>query len=82
MVELIGSVAAFLTTACFFPQVHKVLTTRDTKSISLVMYTLFTLGVALWFVYGVLLVKWPIIIANIVTFTCSVIILAAKIRYG
>jgi MtN3 and saliva related transmembrane protein len=45
------------------------------------MYTSFTSGVALWLVYGILLDAWPIIVANVITLTLALSILAMKIRY-
>jgi MtN3 and saliva related transmembrane protein len=65
--DWVGTVAATLTTLAFVPQVLKVMRTRDVTGISLAMYATFTLGVALWLGYGVLIGKWPIIIANIIT---------------
>ena len=52
--------------------------TRDTRGISLAMYAVFTVGIALWLVYGVLLRSWPMIIANIVTLGLASAILAMK----
>ena len=52
----IGFIAALLTTVAFLPQALKVWQTRSAKDVSLGMYMLFTLGVALWLIYGVLLV--------------------------
>jgi MtN3 and saliva related transmembrane protein len=45
------------------------------------MYSLFTVGVALWLVYGVLMVAWPIIIANTITTSLALMILAMKMLY-
>ena len=64
MTSTIGFLAAVLTTVSFVPQVLKVWRARSATDISLGMYTLFTLGVALWLVYGVLIHSWPIIIAE------------------
>lgn len=77
--ELIGFAAAFLTTVAFFPQTLKVVRTRDTRSISLAMYVLFTFGVALWLVYGVLINSMPVVVANALTLAQSAIILAVKL---
>ena len=79
--DLIGSLAAVLTTASFIPQAWHTFRTRDVSGISLGMYSLFTVGVALWLVYGVLLVAWPIIIANVITTSLALTILVMKIRY-
>lgn len=63
----IGSIAAVCTTVAFVPQVIKSWRTRDLSGISLPMYTIFTLGVILWLVYGLLIGDWPVIIANAIT---------------
>ncbi len=81
MVELVGFTAATLTTIAFVPQAAKTFRTRDTKSISLGMYTVFTIGIGFWFAYGVLLGSWPMILSNIVTLGLSGGILAMKLRY-
>lgn len=76
--ELIGFAAAFLTTVAFLPQTIKVVRTRDTRSISLAMYVLFTIGVALWLVYGMLIGSLPVVVANVFTLAQSGVILAIK----
>ncbi len=80
--ELIGSLAATLTTVSFIPQVWQVWHTRHTKDISLAMYASFTCGVALWLVYGIQLGAWPIIIANCITLLLAGTVLVLKLRFG
>ena len=63
------------------PQALLTLRTRDVSGISLGMYSSFTVGVALWLVYGILLVAWPIIIANVITTSLALMILVMKLRY-
>ncbi len=77
--DALGYVAATLTTASFVPQAWLTLRTRDVSGISLGMYSAFTLGVALWLLYGIALGEWPIIIANALTVTLAAVILAVKI---
>lgn len=77
--ELIGYLAAMLTTSSFFPQAVKTIKTRDTDALSLGMYSLFTLGVFLWLVYGLYLANNAIIIANAITFLLSALILCVKL---
>jgi MtN3 and saliva related transmembrane protein len=79
--DLIGYAAAALTTASFVPQALHTFQTKDVRGISLGMYSAFTLGVALWLVYGVLLSAWPIVIANAVTLALAASILVMKLRY-
>jgi MtN3 and saliva related transmembrane protein len=79
--DLIGYGAAILTTLAFIPQTLKSWRTRDLSGVSLSMYSLFTLGVGLWLVYGILLDSWPIILANLVTLTLAGTVLFLKLRH-
>jgi len=81
LVNLIGTVAATLTTLAFLPQAWRSWRTRNLAGVSLAMYGFFTLGVFLWLVYGILLTQWPIIVANAITFVLSCSILVLKIRH-
>ena len=81
LIDWVGSIAAFLTTASFVPQAWQTFRTRDVSGISLIMYSLFTLGVALWLVYGILIMALPIIIANTITTSLALMILLMKLRY-
>jgi len=80
--ELIGYAAATLTTCSFVPQAWLTFHTRDVSGISLGMYSAFTLGIALWLVYGLALGAWPIVVANTVTLALASAILWMKLRYG
>lgn len=79
--DLIGAAAATLTTASFVPQALKTFRSRDVSGISLMMYSLFATGVALWLVYGLLLGDLPIVIANAITLALAIAVLVMKIRY-
>ena len=81
LTDTIGTVAACLTTCSFMPQAWHTFRTRDVSGISLGMYSLFTIGVALWLAYGLLLEAWPIIIANAITTSLALGILVMKLRY-
>jgi MtN3 and saliva related transmembrane protein len=80
--ELVGYVAAVLTTAAYIPQAVKVVRSRHTSSISLGMYCLINVGIMLWFIYGVLIGSWPVILANGTTFIFAATILMMKLRHG
>lgn len=80
--EWFGFLAAILTTTSFVPQAVKTIRTRNTSGISLAMYVIFTVGVGLWLVYGLLLGSWPMILANTVTLLLALTILVSKLRYG
>ena len=79
--ELVGYLAASLTTASFVPQAWLTFRTKDVRGISLGMYSVFTLGVALWLVYGLLAGAWPVVVANAVTLALAMAILVMKLRY-
>jgi MtN3 and saliva related transmembrane protein len=81
LAEIIGYFAAVLTTASFVPQAWHTFKTRDVRGISLGMYSAFTVGVAGWLLYGLLLGAWPIVIANAITLALAATILGMKLRY-
>jgi MtN3 and saliva related transmembrane protein len=77
--ETIGYLAATLTTASFLPQAILTIRTKDTESLSLSMYSLFTLGVFCWLIYGIYLSNKAMIFANAITLVLATSILAFKI---
>ena len=78
--EWVGCAAAAMTTISFMPQAWMTFRTRDASGVSLAMYSLFTLGIALWLVYGIRIGARPLIAANSVTPMLAGAILAMKIR--
>jgi len=83
-ITLLGYVAAVLTSLSFVPQALLVIRTRRTGGISLLMYSVFTVGVALWLVYGLMTGAMPIIAANAVTLALAgtILFIAASERWG
>ncbi len=81
-IQTIGIVAAICTTGAFLPQAIKTFKTKDTKGISLLMYSFSTLGIFLWLVYGLLLHDTPLILANSITVLLCGSILVLKIKHG
>jgi MtN3 and saliva related transmembrane protein len=77
--EILGYVAATLTTVSFLPQAILTLRTRDTDGLSLTMYSVFTLGVLCWLIYGICLANNIIIYANAITLFLATLILSFKI---
>ncbi len=77
--DWLGYLAASLTTASFLPQAWLTFRTRNVSGISLSMYAVFTLGVLLWLVYGLMLKAWPLIVANTITLVLASGILLMKI---
>ena len=79
-IEILGYVAASLTTLSFSPQAMRTLSSGDTRGISLSMYAFFTSGIALWLVYGIFAGNGPLIIANAITVVLSGLILQRKLE--
>jgi len=80
MVTIVGLAAAVLSTISFLPQAIKTIKTKHTEDLSLGMYSIYSLGVVLWLAYGIMLNKLPIILANVVTLTFTIVILVQIIR--
>ena len=80
--EILGYLAAALTTTSFIPQAVMTIRSRNTSGISLGMYVIFTTGVAFWLAYGIAIDSLPMIFANTVTLALAGTILALKLRYG
>jgi len=80
MEEIIGYMAAFLTTIAFVPQAYKIYKTNETKDLSLSLFIIFSLGVFMWLIYGIILESVPMILANIITLFLSLYILYKKFR--
>ena len=78
---IIGAIAACLTTFSFVPQVVKVIKTKDTSGISLLMYLMSCLGIFLWMVHGLMIKDSALFYANLVTFVLALIVLVYKIKY-
>lgn len=79
--NMIGYVAAALTTFSFLPQAWQVIQTKDTRSINLTMYMMFVIGVFCWTAYGIYKQDAALIASNTVTAVFSSIVLAYKLRY-
>lgn len=79
--EIIGALAAIITTTAFLPQVYKTWKTKDTKSLSLTMYGSFFVGVVLWIIYGFYLKSIPMILANAITALSALILIRLKLKY-
>jgi len=77
----LGLIAGALTTVAFIPQVVKTWKSRHTLDISLGMFSIFSVGVFLWLLYGIQLDALPIILSNGITLVLSLTILVFKLRY-
>ncbi|MGZ0015358.1 SemiSWEET family sugar transporter [Yeosuana sp. AK3] len=80
--EIIGFIAAVLTTAAFLPQVYKTWKTKDVSGLSLPMLLMFFMGVLGWLIYGVLKNSPSLIFANAITAFSTFLLVFFKIKYN
>ncbi|MEM9869357.1 MAG: SemiSWEET transporter [Bacteroidota bacterium] len=80
-IEIVGLVAATLTTSSFVPQVYKAFKNKSTKDVSLTMYTVLLVGTLLWLVYGINIQSMSVILANSITSLLAVLMLILKLKY-
>ena len=81
-ITIIGFIAGGLTAISFLPQILQVYRTRQARDLSLPMFTVLTIGIFLWIVYGILSKSLPIVIANSIAFVFCSYIVIMKIKYG
>lgn len=80
--EVVGAIAAILTTLCWLPQIAKILRERKTSDISLGTNAALATGISLWIVYGVALGSLPVILSNAITLVFILAIVGLKLRFG
>ncbi|MBY0573256.1 MAG: SemiSWEET transporter [Undibacterium sp.] len=80
-VDLVGYLAAILTTTAFVPQAWLTWQRKRAEGVSLAMYSMMLVGVMCWLSYGIMLSAWPIIIANVVTLFLASFIFVMKLIY-
>ena len=81
IIEILGYISATLTTIAFLPQIIKTIQTKSAKDVSMGMFVLFTIGVFLWIIYGILTRTYPVLIANAVIFCLALTQIILKIKY-
>ncbi len=80
-ITIIGYLAGSLTTISFFPQLIKIFRNKKADEISFAMYSVITIGMILWILYGVYLKSIPIIIANTISTIATIMIMILTIIY-
>jgi MtN3 and saliva related transmembrane protein len=77
--QLLGFAAGTLTTAAFVPQVVRAWRTRSVRDLSLAMLAIFTAGVVLWLVYGLMVGDRPLVVFNVITLALATVLLRFKL---
>jgi MtN3 and saliva related transmembrane protein len=80
--DFVGYLATLIIAWALLPQFIKSWRTKSTKDISLLWSSVYSVGLALWLVYGILILNWPLIISSAIEFALASSLLVLKIRYG
>jgi MtN3 and saliva related transmembrane protein len=78
---IVGILAGTFTTIAFLPQVIQAYQSKHTKDLSLLMFVVFSTGLVLWIVYGIILKALPVILANSVTLLLCLYLIYLKLKY-
>ena len=79
--EIIGLIAATLTTSAYIPQAYKAYKTKSAGNVSFTMYIIMLIGILLWLVYGIHLQSLAMILANSIGTLLTLLILYLKVKY-
>lgn len=79
-ITILGMLAAACTTVALFPQAYKIHRTGHTRDLSMPMWIIFSTGILLWLIYGIIIRNLPIICANTVTLVLCAYILIMMVK--
>lgn len=80
-IEVLGFVAAILTTLSFLPQALRIHRLRSADDVSLTMYLMMVTGQGLWLAYGIVIASPSMIGANVVAMSLVMWVLIMKLRH-
>lgn len=80
LLNIIGYTASLCMILGYLPQAIMTIRTRDTDSIAMPTFIMLGLGSIFFVIQGFILGNWPLVITNVITTICSVIIFAIKIH--
>ena len=80
-VTAIGLMAGALTSFAAVPQVFRTWRTRRARDLSIWQAIFLTVGMLLWLAYGILLRDIPLIVANLFSIICYLVLIAMKIIF-
>ncbi len=80
LISIVGSAAALCMVLGYLPQAIATIRTRDTEGIAMPTFLMMGLGSLFFVIQGILTDNWPLVVTNVITFTCSAIIFGIKIH--
>jgi len=81
-IELIGLIAAVITSIGFLPQLIRGYRTKKLEDISYFMPVVLAIGMTLWFTYGFLIESIAVMVANAFSISCSLVLIIMKKTYS
>ena len=63
ILEFLTTIMGILMSLAYFPQAYKMFRNKSAKNISIISYSIFALGTALWIIYGIVISSWVIILS-------------------
>lgn len=81
IVEYIGYFGSFLTAITFLPQVYKSWKSKSVGDLSVWMVLIVILSTITWLIYGFAINSGPVMVANVIVFFLSLLLLYFKITF-
>ncbi len=79
-INIIGYTASICMIFGYLPQAIATIRTRNTDGIALPTFCMLGLGSVFFVIQGIALGNWPLVITNVITTVCSVVIFGIKIH--
>lgn len=79
LINIIGYTASICMILGYLPQAIVTIRTRDTEGIAMPTFCMLGLGSIFFVIQGIALGNWPLVITNVITTICSVIIFGIKV---
>ncbi len=79
-INIIGYTASICMIFGYLPQAIATIRTRNTDGIALPTFCMLGLGSVFFVIQGIALGNWPMVITNVITTVCSVVIFGIKIH--
>ena len=76
--EWVGFLATTFSALCYIPQIRRIRRTQSSKDISFWMFAIWILGSTVWLIYGIRLMKWPVIWTNGINLVFRIWVLSYK----
>ena len=80
-IEMTGLLGALLSSITFIPQVYKAWQTKSVRDLSLTMILIVFTSTLVWLIYAIALTLWPVILANLVICSLSIVLIVFKITF-